>query len=63
MTRDQYLKALKRLGYTPHGKATAELLHCSMRQLAKLASGEAAIPPLVADKLELMKLRSELETR
>lgn len=57
MTTAQYLNALRKLGLTPHGIETAKLLHCSMRTIARYASG-AEIPPLVADKL-----RSEIEVR
>jgi len=54
MNNAEYIKILKRLGLTPHGKATAALLCCSMRSLAAWASGEKTVPALAARLLRLM---------
>jgi hypothetical protein len=54
MTTKQYLAALKKLGLTPSGKATAAALGLSLRQCQRLAGG-AAIPEGTA-KLLLMYL-------
>lgn len=39
MTQKQYLAALAKLGLTPSGKRTAELLGLSLRQCQRLAAG------------------------
>ncbi len=46
MTTAQYLAALKKLGLTSHGKATAEALGVSVRQLSNYAAGDP-IPPML----------------
>lgn len=48
MTVKQYLAALKKLGLTPSGKATAEALGLTVRQCQRFASGEQDVPrPIV----------------
>ena len=46
MTTAQYLAALKRLGLTTHGKATALALGVSIRQLSDYANGKGYTPML-----------------
>ncbi len=46
MTTAQYLAALKKLGLTSHGKATAEALGVSVRQLSYYAEGKGYTPML-----------------
>lgn len=53
MTTEQYLRALKKLGLTPSGKATAEALGVSVRQCQKYAAGEVLVPPTVAKLLAM----------
>ncbi len=57
MTTHQYLAALKKLGLTPAGKATAEALGLSLRQCQRIAAG-ARVPEPVAKLLDLMTLSS-----
>lgn len=47
MTTKQYLAAVRLLGLTPAGKATAAALGLSLRQLARYAAG-GAIPETTA---------------
>jgi hypothetical protein len=47
MTTKQYLAALKKLGLTPSGKATAAALGLTVRQCQRYAAGQA-IPQTVA---------------
>ena len=54
MTRTQYLAALKQLGLTPAGKATAEALGLSVRQCQRLAADQAGIPGPVERLLRLL---------
>jgi hypothetical protein len=56
MTKEQYLKSLKKLGLTVSGKATQEALGLSPRQLRRLASGDSEIPGPVEKLLELLVL-------
>ena len=58
MTTEQYLRALKRLGLTPAGKATAAALGLSLRQCQRIAAG-ADVPQTVALLLRaLIQLRA-----
>lgn len=57
MTRDQYLAALKHLGLTTAGKATAEALGVSLRQAQHYAAG-ALIPKRVEIILDLLLARN-----
>ena len=62
MTTKQYLAALKHLGLSTYGKATAEALGVTVRQLGRYASGENAIPDTLARLLEaLIKLQANLK--
>lgn len=47
MTTKQYLAALKKLGLTPAGRGTAEALGLSLRQVQRIAAGQA-VPETVA---------------
>ena len=53
MTKAQYLKALKKLGLTPAGKATAKALGLSVRQCIRLAQEDSKISPTVSRLLEM----------
>jgi hypothetical protein len=53
MTTRQYLRALKQLGLTVAGKATAEVLGLSLRQCQRMAAGEAPIPGPVEKLIKL----------
>lgn len=55
MTTKQYLAALKKLGLTPAGKATAETLGLSLRQCQRIAAGSPIPGPL--EKLILMLVK------
>ena len=48
MTNKQYLDALKKLGLTPSGKATARALGLSLRQCQRIAAGDCDVPETVA---------------
>ena len=48
MTNKQYLDALKKLGLTPSGKATARALGLSLRQCQRIAAGDCEVPETVA---------------
>lgn len=48
MTNKQYLDALKKLGLTPAGQATARALGLSLRQCQRLAAGASPVPEPVA---------------
>lgn len=52
MTARQYLAALKSLGLTPSGKATADVLGLSLRQCQRFAAGDSEVPGSVAKLLE-----------
>lgn len=52
MANNQYLAALKRLGLTPASKATAEALGLSVRQVQRIAAGQA-VPETVAKLLRM----------
>jgi hypothetical protein len=54
MTTKQYLAALKRLGLTPAGKATAAAFGVEVRQCQRYAAG-TPIPPML-EKLIRMYL-------
>jgi hypothetical protein len=54
MTQKQYLDALKKLGLTPAGKATAEALGLSVRQCIRIGRGQSRVPGPVAKLLALM---------
>ena len=43
MTTKQYLAALKKLGLTPSGKATAAALGLTLRQCQRYAAGEQEV--------------------
>jgi hypothetical protein len=43
MTTKQYLAAIKRLGLTTAGQATAKALGLSVRQCKRLASGDSPV--------------------
>jgi len=53
MTTEQYLRALKRLGLSPAGKRTAELLGLSIRQLIRIANHQAPVPKFVQILLKM----------
>lgn len=55
MTTKQFLAALKSLGLTPAGKATAEALGLSLRQCQRIAAGGSGVPESVAKLLEMYK--------
>lgn len=55
MTTKQYLAALKELGLTPSGKGTAAALGLSLRQVQRIAAGQAAVPGPVAKLLDLYR--------
>lgn len=57
MTTEQYLRTLKKLGLTPHGKATREVLGLSARQLARLANGKLKPTPMLARLLACLVSR------
>lgn len=59
MTIKQYLAALKKLGLTPAGQATAEALGLTVRQCQRIASGENEISGTIA-KLLAMYLKHGL---
>lgn len=46
MTKKQYLAALKKLGLTPSGKATAAALGLTVRQCQRYAAGTPVTPML-----------------
>jgi hypothetical protein len=48
MTNRQYLAVLKKLGLTPAGKATADVLGLSLRQCQRIGSVQAPVPGPVA---------------
>jgi hypothetical protein len=48
MTTKHYLAALRSLGLTPSGKATAAALGLSLRQCQRIAAGVAEVPEPVA---------------
>lgn len=52
MTTQAYLRALKKLGLTPHGNATAANLGVSRRQVQRFAAG-GPIPRYVEILLQL----------
>jgi hypothetical protein len=52
MTTKQYLAALKLLGLTPSGRATAQALGLSLRQCQRIAAGESEVPGSVAKLIE-----------
>lgn len=54
MTNKQYLIALGRLGLTPMAQETAQTLGLSLRQLARIASGECPVPEVLARLLECL---------
>jgi hypothetical protein len=51
MSPEQYLRALHKLGLTVASKATAETLGITVRQSLRYASGENAIPKMMAKLL------------
>jgi hypothetical protein len=53
MTRLEYLAALRKLGLTPHGQATARALGLSLRQCQRIAAGVSPVPNPVAKLLRL----------
>lgn len=59
MTTRQYLAALKKLGLTPSGQATAVALGLSLRQCQRIAAGDP-VPDTLA-KLLRMYLRHGLQ--
>lgn len=62
MTTKQYLAALKKLGLTPSGKATAAALGLTLRQCQRLAAGDQKVSATVA-LLLAMYLRHGLTER
>lgn len=58
MTTHQYLAALKKLGLTRAGKATAETLGLTLRQCQRYAAGDP-VPEPIAKLLRLMIETSE----
>ena len=52
MTNNQYLAALKKLRLTPAGKATAEALGLSVRQIQRMAAGQD-VPETVAKLIRM----------
>jgi hypothetical protein len=65
MTRLEYLAALRKLGLTPHGKATARALGLSLRQCQRIAAGVSPVPrplgKLLTLALRLRMTADELE--
>lgn len=61
MTNKQYLAALKKLGLTPSGKATAAALGLSLRQCQRIAAGNPVPPQL--EKLLTMYLEYGLPSK
>jgi hypothetical protein len=59
MTTKQYLAALKKLGLTPSGKATAEALGLSLRQCQRVAAGSVPVPEPVAIILRMVLEQKE----
>lgn len=51
MTKQDYLKSLKKLGLTPASKETAKTLGLSLRQCQRLASGQNNISKTVSNLL------------
>lgn len=60
MTTEQYLRALKKLGLTPHSKETAAALGLSLRRVQDYAAGQD-IPERVASMLRLMIENAKLK--
>jgi hypothetical protein len=48
MTKEQYLKALKKLHLTPASQTTVRVLGMSLRQIQAFKSGEQTVPQPVA---------------
>jgi hypothetical protein len=56
MTQKQYLHALKTLGLSTSGKATAAALGLSLRQCQRIAAGHSDVPGPVARLLEMYRV-------
>jgi hypothetical protein len=53
MTHEQYRRALKKLGLTVAGKATAKALGLGLRQCQRIAAGDGPVPAPVELLLRL----------
>jgi len=59
MTKEQYLRALKKLDLGPASKATVRALGMSIRQIQAFKSGEQAVPEPVALLLRMYLLHPD----